>query len=232
MKRGLFLLATVTLSSALYAQQTLTREAVSDLFTTYNPQLMTQAGQQPLLQQWVEQVIDTYTGRQLPDTLENRYTLIALVRNFENSILLDSITKQYQRALLYARMGDDTVEASARVFAQTVLPRIYARIWAVSVQVKEDLLARYQQQKKQVAFQTALTPAQRQELQAAYQRAITLLRADLKQLRTAPGRQVQALTAQTLAVAQAEIGAAVSSLQAQETSNLQVKTNHKKPVAE
>lgn len=232
MKRGLFLLATVTLSSALYAQQTLTRKAVVDVFTQYNPQLMHTAKQNQQVQLQLDALMDAYAGQQLPDTLENRYTLIALARNFENSILLNSLTKQYQRALLYARLGDSNTQAAARAATHRALASVYARIWAVSVQVKEDLLQKYQQARQEIAKRSDLTPAQRQELKNRYQQAETLLRADIKQLYTHPGRRVQYLTAQALAAAEAEMQGALSLLETEGTTNLQIKTDHKKPVAE
>ncbi len=232
MKRGLFLLATATLSSALYAQQTFTRKAVEDVLTQYNPQFMHTVGQNPQVQLQVDAVMDAYARQQLPDTLENRYTLIALTRNFENSILLNTLTKQYQRALLYAQLGDPETQRAARTAARKKLSAVYARIWAVSVQVKEDLLKKYKQAHKEIATRPDVTAAQRQELQDRYQKAITFLKADIKQLRAQPGRQVQYLTAQALTTAEAEVQAALSLLETGETANLQIKTNHKKPVAE
>ncbi len=232
MKRGLFLVATVTLSSALYAQQTLTRQAVTDVFTQYNPQLMAAQQERPQIKQLVDQVIDSYAKKQLPDTLENRYTLIALVRNFENSILLDALTRRYERALLYAQVGNEQAGVSAQEFAQQTLPQVYARMWAVSVQVKEDLLKQYQQKKNTVSTDVQLTAAQQQQLNNRYRRAISLLKQDLRQLHSAPGEQIQLLTQQTLLAAQQKVKTSILELQTQQTPNLQIKTKHKKPVAE
>ena len=98
--------------------------------------------------------------------------------------------------------------------------------------MKEDLLQKYQQSRREIAKRPDLTSGQRQALKNRYQRAITLLRADIKQLYTHPGRRVQYLAAQTLAAAEAEVQAALSLLETGETDNLQIKTDHKKPVAE
>ncbi len=223
MRRGLVLIATLTLSSALYAQGSLTRETARELFGAYNPTLLQEAQQDENLSQLVEEVISEYLAKKPADTLENRYTLIALARNFENSIALNQTLDEYRQALLYSQQGIN-VQDSARIHAQDSLNSIYSRIWAVSVQVKEELLSQYQQ-----AYQTAITSDEKQSLQAA----INTVKADLRSLRTNTGEQLINLTRTTLA--QAEAQAAVAQLQradlVKESENLNIKTKHKKPVA-
>ena len=145
MKRGLFLVATVTLSSALYAQNTFTREDAHEVFARYNPALLEKAAQDENLNRFVEDVLAQYAAQNLPDTLETRYTLAALVRNFENSLTVNAALDQYKSALIYSQQGTN-VQDAAREHARQILAATDPRIWAVSVQVKEDLLAQYQQQ--------------------------------------------------------------------------------------
>ena len=223
MRRGLVLIATLTLSSALYAQGSLTRETARELFSAYNPTLLQEAQQDEKLSRLVEEVIREYLVKKPADTLENRYTLIALARNFENSIALNQTLDEYRQALLYSQQGTD-LRDSARARAQDALNAVYSRIWAVSVQVKEDLLSQYQK-----AYRTATTSGEKQDLLAA----INTVKADLKSLHTNTGEQLISLTHATLA--QAEAQAATSQLQrailVKESKNLNIKTKHKKPVA-
>ncbi len=224
MKRGLFLVATVTLSSALYAQNTFTREDAHEVFARYNPALLEKAAQDENLNRFVEDVLAQYAAQNLPDTLETRYTLAALVRNFENSLAVNAALSQYKNALIYSHQGGN-VQAAAREHARQILATTYPRIWAVSVQVKEALLSHYKQEYN--LPQTTLTEKK------GLQSAIKAVKADLKNLYTNTGKQLVALTQNALAQAEAQVAAlqVAQAQQIKETTNLHVKTNHKKPVA-
>lgn len=219
MKRGLFLVATVTLCSAMYAQGTLSREEAQSIFAQYNPGLLTTAQENSQMNRLLQEVLHTYAAQNLPDTLENRYTLIALARNFENSVALHWVSNAYKQAVLYSQLGGNT-QAAAQQAARADLQTIYSRIWAVSVQVKEDLLRAYKAARKQ-----ALRAGDKDKAQQ-YAQSVQAVRADLKTLRTQVGPQIVALVQDALSAAQEQ---AQKALQA---DNLQLKTNHKKPVAE
>ena len=231
MKHGFFLAATVTLSSALYAQQPLTYQAAEGVFAQYNPQLMARVSQEPSMRELVEQVLASYLDSRPQDTPENRYTLIALARNFENSLALQALTQQYEQAVLYARLGNPQVQAAAREHARRELLSTYARIWAVSVQVKEDLLAYYQQARGGVSA-LPLTGVEQKARTARLKAVINALEADIRDLKTQPGEQLLSLTRQALTRTEEQVQAQAKSLQAAATDNLQIKTKHKKPVAE
>lgn len=216
MKRGLFLLATFTLSSALYAQGILTREQAREVFAAYNPMLLEKATQDENLNQFVSSVLDEYITQNPRNTLENRYTLAALARNFESSITINAALEQYKNALIYSRQGG-AVQEAARTHASRVLVQAYSRMWAVSVQVKQDLLAQYQKNLKA----PGITPVQKQHLQAS----IEAVKADLKNLHTATGEQLLALTQAALIRAEAQI------TQAQEQQIFDVKNRAQKPRA-
>ena len=207
MKRGILLVATFSLCSALYAQGALTREEAREVFAAYNPALLQKAAQDEQLNQLLDQLLRQFVSQHSADTLENRYTLIALARNFENSLALNQTLAQYQQALIYSQHGTD-VTAAARAHAREKLNTLYPRIWAVSVQVKETLLRAYKAQKN-----AQLAPA------------ITALQADLAQLKTNVGEQLITLTQQALTQAEQQ------AQQAAQATNLHIKTNHKKPVA-
>ncbi len=219
MKRGLFLVATVTLCSAMYAQGTLSREEAQSIFAQYNPGLLTTAQENSQMNRLLQEVLHTYAAQNLPDTLETRYTLIALARNFENSVALHWVSNTYKQAVLYSQLGGNT-QAAAQAAARADLQTIYSRIWAVSVQVKEDLLRAYKAAHKQ-----ALRARDKDKAQQ-YVQSVQSVQADLKTLRTQVGPQIVTLVQDALSTAQEQ---AQKALQA---DNLQLKTKHKKPVAE
>lgn len=212
MKRGLFLLATVTLSSALCAQEVLTSEQARQIVADFNPQLLERAAQNPDVSQLVDTLIASYLAKQPADTLANRYELVAFVRNFDNSLDLYATTKNYRQAVQYSQLGG-AVEAAAYEHAHQQLQEIFPRIWAVSVQTKRELLAQY-----------------KASVIAAERAAIPFLETDLKKLQTHVGEQLVGLVQNTLAQVKAQVLAEHTALG--EATNLQIKTKHKKPVAE
>ena len=211
MKRGLFLLATFTLSSALYAQGTLSREQAREVFATYNPALLEEAAQDDDLNQFIESVVAHYVAQNPPDSLESRYTLAALARNFENSLAVHSVLHRYEQALIYSQQGGNVQEA-ARTHAAQILSVVFPRIWAVSVQVKEDLLAQYQRELR--------TPNVTAERKQKLQNAIKVVKTDLKNLHTHIGEQLVVLTQQALAQVEAQVA-----------TNFDIKNSSQKPMA-
>ena len=233
MKRGLFVLATLTLTSALYAQQTLTLEQARHIVEDFNPQLLERAAQNADINSLVEEMLTAYVEAQPTNTLETRYTLAALVRNFDNSIALHAAVQQYKNALRYSQAGGD-VQTAAEQAVVAQLSHVYSRIWAVSIQTKEALLKAYEQEQKALRKNKTLSTDIKEGQLDALGFSINALRADIKQLHTRTGEQLQSLSQATLAQAKEQVTQERASLQektAEQATNLQVKSNHKKPVA-
>ena len=234
MKRGLFVLATLTLSSALYAQQTLTLEQARHIVADFNPQLLERAAQDSDVNSLVEKMISSYMAAQPEYTLETRYALASLARNFDNSIALHAAVQQYKEALRYTQAGGN-VNVAAEQAASTLIDEVFPRIWAVSVQTKGELLNAYEQERKVLRRDKALSPNVKEEQLHALDFSIKVLRADIKELHTRTGEQLRALTQATLAQAKAQVAQERATLQEQtaaQATNLQIKSKHKKPVAE
>ncbi len=233
MKRGLFVLATLTLTSALYAQQTLTLEQARHLVADFNPQLLERAAQNPDEQTLLEEMLSSYVAKKPADTLENRYVLVALARNFDNSIALNAAVQQYKNALRYWQAGGE-VNVAAEQAANTLVKEVFPRIWAVSVQTKEALLNAYKQERKTLQKNQTIPANIREARLDELNLSIQVLQADIKQLRTRTGEQLVFLTQDTLARAKAQVAQERAVLQektAAQATNLQIKSNHKKPVA-
>ncbi|MBP5429271.1 MAG: hypothetical protein J6Y25_00030 [Elusimicrobiaceae bacterium] len=218
MKHHLFVLATVTLSSTLYAQP-LTRAQAQSVFAQYNPSLVERAAQNPDLNTVLDEVLTAYLQRRPADTLANRYELIALARNFDNSLQLNALEDHYKQAVLYSALGGHVQEAALAYTRQEMQP-VLARIWAVSVQVKEQLLAQYKDQARHDKdFRTQQAPV------------LDALQADLENLTTHVGPQLQNLLQQRLDAIEEQALGELQQQQAAQADNLQIKTKHKKPVA-
>lgn len=235
MKKGLLFIATVTLSSSLYAQTAFSRQQAQDLFAAYNPQLLQRARQNPSLQQVIDQLLDVFLLQYPQDNTQNRYTLIALSRNFDNSLKIEAITQQYQNSLYYSQLGGD-IHQPAYERAYKDLLRVYPHIWAVSVQVKQALLQQYEISRQSLLADRSLNPAEKQLRLAQNNKVIHSLKKDLQLLKQNVGEQLPLLARTTLKQVNAQVAAKLKTgqqqaLQAAQSTNLQIKTNHKKPVA-
>ncbi len=239
MKRSLFILATLAMSSALYAQGAsggYTREQVLDIFAQYNPAVLEYADQNADYNAILESFVSSY---QEPLTPENRYELIAVARNFNNSIRLRAATLAYEDAWLYTQMSGNEIPMAATRFRREMLS-VFARIWAVSIQIYQYQAAQAQAALEQLVQEKNLFQEEHSRREASLRKQLAGADAQLKALQRDPGQQVvaaaEAYIAQTeellarrqeAALARAE---AVSQ-EAQQAENLQIKTKNKKPVA-
>jgi len=239
MKRRTCLLGLLVLPAALYAQadgSRLTREQVLDVFARFNPSVLEQARQDEVYRPFLERFLSSYQGT---DTPEDRWELISVVRNFDNSFQLDTLKQAYKQIWMTSQMTGSPLAGARQLFLNDVSD-VLARVWAVTVQVQEYRLAQSKQELKELRREAP--SAQGQARQAQLQQDIQNLRPLLRALKKNPGQQLseaaegyvaaaerafeqQAFTVQKQAADQAQ-------LQATATTNLQIKSNHKKPVAE
>ena len=233
MKRGLFILATLTLSSALYAQQTLTLEQARRIVADFNPQLLARAAQNPDEKALLEEMISSYVAAKPANTLESRYVLVGLARNFDNSIRLYAAMQQYKDALRYTQAGGEVEKAAAQA-ARTWIGKTFSQIWAVSIQTKEAMLGAYKQARSTLRKDKTLPTNEKNARLKQVDLSIKAVRDELKQLHTQVGEQLLALTQNALTQVQAQVAQERAALQEQtaaQATNLQIKSNHKKPVA-
>lgn len=238
MKRNAALaLALTFVSVSAYAQQVpFSREEVVEIFATYNPSILEQAQQNDVYQQVLDSFLDSYEAVK-NDT--NRYELISVARNFDNSIRLKAYTNEYARAYAALTLSGQSVEpARARLRGQVL--QTIGDIWAVSVQQSEAKISDLKARRKALRADNTLDAVQKKQQRAALDKEIKAARAELKALKKDPGYSIQAATDSYLQDAQLHAQQQLQQLQqsAQETArmaaeadNLHVKTNHKKPVA-
>ena len=240
MKKSLFLLAMAVMSTALYAQgenTPLTQEQVLDVFARFNPSVLEKAKQNPTYKTTLDNFVSSIaTGASSISWID----LVAAARNFENSLQLNQITKKYQQLWLAAKMsGADTTVADENFSSEVA--SVFSRVWAVTVQLRRYQLDQAKAERNELAHAQDKTEAEVQEAKERLNSAITLLKAEIKTLQYKPGVQIQSaaqeytsrvqrrLQENTFSVQQAQ--AAQDEQAAQQSTNLQIKSNHKKPVA-
>ena len=240
MRRSLFILATLAMSSALYAQAEAghyNREKVLDIFTQYNPAVLENAQQNADYNAVLEGLLSSYN---VPETEESRYELIALARNFDNSIRLKALSVNYEEAVVLSQMSGMDLSSAVLHFRRELTP-VFQNIWAVTVQLREYQIDEYEAQLKQLRKDKTLSKEDRRAREAVLKGKIKALKTEVKALKKDAGEQM--LSAVDVYVAETDRRAAerldaerarlqeASSKQVSQTKNLQVKTKNKKPVA-
>lgn len=234
MKRSLLLLAVCALSSAVYAQsgaEQYTREQVLEVFSNYNPVVLENAKNNENYEAVLEAFISSYDK---PVTAQNRFELIAVARNFDNSLLLRLWENSYKEILSMGSYAGTNISAQKQTARQDLL-LIFGRIWANSVQLREMQLQEAKEALKKTRKDKTISKSLKQEKTDFLKDEIADLKSEIKALRKNPGEQIQQITDSYMAQLEQEVAAAFSSRKTEEessqTENLQVKTNHKKPVA-
>lgn len=229
------------MSSALYAQQDANgynREKVLDIFAQYNPVVLENAKNNADYNAVLENLAVSY---QAPDTEEARFELISVARNFDNSIRLHMLSEQYEETLFLSAVNGVDSAATDKYFTRQVSD-VLARVWAVTVNLREEQAKEYKRQLSRVKKDKTLSPAaDRSAKIAALKAKIKAVKAEIKSLKKDSGEQISAsaqayiqqaqVRVQTRLAALSVSAAETASLQMEQASNLQVKTNHKKPVA-
>ncbi len=233
MKKSTLLLALLVLSPALYARTEkpfFTREQVLDVFARFNPSVLEQAQHREDYKAILDYFLATYHREISPAT---EAELIAAARNFDTSIKLDALTNVYQRTWRWAHMSGSDIQSARRMFVDDLSDEM-ARIWAVTVQVR-------QYQLDQVRAQLAWARKNEPEKTGQLQQEMDALKAEIKALKHSPGQYVTSavedyvtrterqLTEEMFSVKQQ--AAQESARQACASSNLQIKSKNKKPVA-
>ena len=241
MKKSTLLLAILSMSSTLYAQpapSALTREQVLDVFSRFNPVVLEKARQDATYQTVLEQLlVSCDSGGSCP----SRWEMIALARNFENSLYLDQLTKVYQELWLSSQMMGLDIRPQRELFTLDVRD-IFTRFWAVTVQLKEYQLDTTQQALRQVLRDKTLSPQARTEQQTRLKTEIKALKEEIKAFKKNPGEQICFLTQNHVEQAEQQAreqafevnrrAAEQEGTRAAQSENLQIKSKHKKPVAQ
>ena len=237
MKRSLAVLALLTLSSAsLCAAENYNREKVLALFAQYNPAVLERAEQDENYNVVVQSVAEAYN---VPQTDENHYTLLALIRNFDNSLDLNALTAQYEKAFYINTINNLDTAAISQQFRSDLLP-VFSRVWAVSLQTHQQHLKEAKAQLKALKKDKSLTAREKEDALSAQKETISFLKQEIKNLKkNSASKLVSACDSYTTHVEQtvlqiiAQNKAALSAQNTaiNETPNLSIISKNKKPVA-
>ena len=235
MKTKSLWLAMFALTPALYAQAEaplFSREQVLEVFARFNPTVLDNAQKNTAYKSVLDLFVDNYQ-REISPAAEAE--LIAAVRNFDTSIRLDILTKAYRNQWLYAKMTGQPVMPVRQMFEEDLSEEM-AHIWAVTVQTRKYQLNQAKEKRAQLRENSsAAHPGEEEALQAQ----VSALNAEIRTLTQAPGEYVTAaienyvdnvdreLVKETFSVQRTQDEETAE--QARATTNLQLKSKHKKP---
>jgi len=233
MKHGLWVLATCLMASAVYAQtgSSFSREEVLDLFAKYNPSVLERARQNPDYNAVLEDFLTSYLNGNVP---ADSYEIMAIARNFDNSINLQILKDIYAELWLTSRLTGGDIAPSRELFKKDVTD-VVSNIWAVTTQLRQVQLADLKKQRRVLKRDDSLNSQEKQLALAKLNDHMKALKTEIKSLKKNAGDQIVSTAEEFVAVTEADLTAALADLASQATAteakNLQVKSNHKKPVA-
>lgn len=238
MKKGLLLLAALAVSSALCAQenQNLGREDVLAAFKEYNPAALEKAARNPAYNDLLNKVAAAYAA---PDTDERQNEMIALVKNFDNSVRLQAAREEYFNGrTLQAVSGEELAALDARVQAE--LQEVVKSVFDNTLEVREIQIDRYQEQIKAVKKDDSLSKEQKKASVAELKDKIKAVKTEIKTLKKNSKQKIQDTADVYFADIRSEytrrqdierLRAKAQELQASQTAARDVKADNKKPVA-
>lgn len=236
MKKSLLFLAALAVSSALCAQegQNFTRDDVFAAFQEYNPAALQRADSSPAYRDLLEKVAAAYTA---PKTDENQNQLIALVKNFDNSLRLQAVKETYANSRTLQQMsGTQLADLDERTTQQ--LQAVVQDIFKQTLQVKQIQVKRYKQQIKATKKDASLSAEQKTEQVAALQAQIRAVKTEVRNLKKSSSQKIQDTAKVYFADMRSEYDkqhaaaeAPEQQLQVEQSAAHDVKANHKKPVA-
>lgn len=233
MKHGLWVLATCLMASAVYAQteNSFSRQEVLDIFAQYNPSVLERAKQNPDYNAVLEDFLTSYLNGNVP---ADSYEVMAIARNFDNSINLQILKDIYAQLWLTAKLTGGDITPSRELFTKDVAD-VVTNIWAVTTQLRQVQLDDLKNQRRALKKDDSLTEQEKQVVLDALNDHIKSLKTELKSLKKNAGEQIISSAEEFVAVTEADLTAALADMASQaaaaEAENLQVKSNHKKPVA-
>ena len=239
MKKTMFVLATMALSAMLYAQpeqENFSRAEVLDIFAQFNPSVLETAKQNPDYNTILELFLSSYQDSKTPTS---RYELIAVARNFDNSIRLQSLAVTYRQLWTASQMSGLDNAAARQAFTDDVT-EVMHRVWQETLGLRQIQLDETKAQLKALGKNKTLSKEDRAAQKKQLKEQIKALKAEIKTLKKDPQAYVASAAQDYVSstekkfAAQEEAARQAAQKKAQtakQANNLQVKTNHKKPVA-
>ncbi|MBO7238626.1 MAG: FlxA-like family protein [Elusimicrobiaceae bacterium] len=231
MKKNVWLLAVLAVGSALCAQESAPfgKEDVLAAFKQYNPAALEKAAADDVYADILNKLVTSYTA---PRTEQNRYELIGLVKNFDNSLRLQLLREKYFESRTLQTMSGTSL-AALNAQTHTQIKQVLQDIFDTTIAVKNIQLGDYKAQLKQVRKDKTLPAAEKQPRAAQLNTQIKQLKQEIRQLKQDSKQKVQyTADAYFTALVITYESAQPRQLRAEQSANHDVKANHKKPVAQ
>lgn len=240
MKKSMLLLAVFALSSAVYAQQgaALSQEQVLEVFSRFNPSVLEKAKQDDTYRAALDNFLASYAA--VPGAV-TRFDIIAAARNFDDSLRLKQLTDIYQQLWISAKMSGADISTPRQLFLQDVTD-VMTRVWAVTVQLRQYQLQLAQERLAHLRQDAASDAPERLARQEQAQQEVASLKSEVKSFKKYAGEHITSAAQDYVFRLENELQAREFSVKrqaardaqqaARQTTNLQIKSNHKKPVAQ
>lgn len=238
MKRSLMMLAVLAFASALSAQETpvYNTEEVLAMFAEYNPAAVQKAKTNADYSSLMNKVAEAYRA---PKTPAAQVELIALIKNFDNSIALQQIKLQYENDLKLQQVS--SIDLAAKD-AQTLgkLETVFNNILQQTLAVKEWQIGWYEEQIKSFKRNKEMDKGARNARIKEFKNNIKALKKEMKELKKNSQTQVTASAGVYLADLKTDLAARqkaeleraqAEAAKAKSSKNLQTKSKNKKRVA-
>ena len=173
-------------------------------------------------------------------TENNRFEMIALVKNFDNSLRLQAVREEYANGrTLQMVSGAELAALDERILAS--IQDIIKDVFKNTLQVREMQIDRYKEQMKTVKKDDSLSKEQQKTAVADLKDKIQTVKTEIKTLKKNSKQKIKDTAKAFFADIRSEynndqkallLRAQTVETQAVQTDAHSVKANHKKPVAE
>lgn len=234
MKKGWVLLAALFASSAIGAaqSQTLGKQDILDAFKRYNPAALEKAALSRQYEDLLNKLAESYSA---PRTEKNQLEMIALVKNFDNSIRLQGVKNRYAEGRTLQLVSGTDLTSLDRTTRAEILALV-ENIYQNTIEVKEIQLKNYKAQRKAIKKSRVLSRDEKKRIVAVFDQQIKDVKEELSSFKQDHQQKIQDTADVYFAEIRSNYEASVSaaseqSLSAEQAENLSVTDKNKKPVA-
>lgn len=231
MKKSLLILAVLAFCGVVRAQEktVFDGEDLLLVFREYNPAVLQNAANDSTYGRVLQDLVQHYS---VPRTEQNGYELIALAKNFDNSLMLQLLRKQY----LHRRTLENASGLAAPMLKEDMMHDVQVVLQDVfknTLAVKNLQLKNEKKKLKELRKNKNLSAQEKQNQTEQLRAQINQTKQDIRLLKQDTKQKIKATAQAYLDKLEAQLSAAQQGQSlAQESSSYDVKANHKKPVAE
>jgi len=231
MRNKALLLLAMVFATALHAQEVslLNKDDLLAAFELYNPSVLEKATKEEGYRNILQQLVSSYTAVR---NEQNELELIALVKNFDNSILLQYARQQYLNSRRFQDMSGISLE---KLNAQTKqdLTEVFTSIYQNTLEVKKIQIKHYRQTIKQIKKDKTLSVEQKKQQVAFLKDKIDQVKQEIRLLKIESKMRISATANAYLTQLQNEYERANAyESQAAQATSADIKSNPQKTAAQ